>query len=108
MPEYIVSYHGGEQPKTPEEGAGHMKKWMAWVQGCGDAMVNPGTPVGKTKVITATGVSSEGSANPMSGFSVVKADDMDGAIELAKGCPVLDIGGTLEVSEMMQMGGGKG
>ncbi len=82
-----------------------MKKWMAWVQECGDAMVNPGTPVGKTKVVTASGVSAEGSVNPMTGFSVVKADNMEGAIELAKGCPVLEIGGTLEVSEMMQMGG---
>ena len=39
----------------------------------------------------------------MSGFSVVKADDMDAALEMAGACPFLDIEGTLEVAEMMEM-----
>ena len=38
----------------------------------------------------------------MTGFSVVKADSMDAALEMAKGCPFLDIG-TLEVAEMKEM-----
>ena len=33
----------------------------------------------------------------MGGYSVVKADSIDAAAELAKGCPVLLTGGNVEV-----------
>ena len=39
----------------------------------------------------------------MSGYSIVKADSMDTALEMARVCPFLDTGGTLEVAEMMQL-----
>lgn len=103
MPDYIIAYHGGKKPESPEEGAKHMAKWKAWVGDLGDAAVNPGTPLGKSRIVSRDGVSDDGGANPMSGFSVVKADSMEAAIEIAKACPFLDTGGTLEVAEMMGM-----
>ena len=103
MPNYIIAYHGGKKPESPEEGAKHMAKWKAWIGGLGDAAVNPGTPLGKSRIVSSAGVSDDGGPNPMSGFSVVKAESMDAALEMAKRCPVLDIDGTLEVAEMMEM-----
>ena len=103
MSNYIVAYHGGKKPETPEEGAKQMAKWKAWVGGLGDAAVNPGTPLGKSKIVSSSGISDDGGSNPMSGFSVVKADSMDAALEMVKDCPLLEIGGTLEVAEMMEM-----
>ena len=103
MSNYIIAYHGGKKPESPEEGAKHMAKWKAWVDGLGDAAVNPGTPLGKSKIVSSSGVSDDGGSNPMSGFSIVKADSMDAALEMAKECPFLEIGGTLEVAEMMEM-----
>lgn len=103
MSNYIIAYHGGKEPESPEEGAKHMTKWKAWVGDLGDAAVNPGTPLGKSRIVSSAGVSDDGGSNPMSGFSVVKADSMDAAIEMAKGCPFLDTGGTLEVAEMKEM-----
>ena len=41
----------------------------------------------------------------MSGYTIVKADSMDAALSIAKACPFLDIGGSLEVSELMEMPG---
>ena len=38
-------------------------------------------------------------ARTVSGYSVVKADDLDAAVKLARGCPVLTGGGTIEVAE---------
>ena len=29
MSNYIIAYHGGEQPESPEEGAKQMAKWKA-------------------------------------------------------------------------------
>jgi len=80
-----------------------MAKWKAWVGGLGDAVVNPGTPLGKSKIVSSSGVSDDGGPNAMSGFSIVKADNMDAALEMAKGCPFLELGGTLEVAEVMEM-----
>ncbi len=103
MPNYIIAYHGGNKPDSPEEGAKHMAKWKAWIGGLGDAAVNPGTPLGKSKTVSSDGVSDGGGSNPLSGFSIVKAGDMDAVLEIAKECPFLDLGGTLEVAEVMQM-----
>ena len=103
MSNYIIAYHGGKKPESPEEGAKHMAKWQAWVGGLGDAVVNPGTPLGKSKIVSSGGVSDDGGSNPLTGFSIVKADSMDAALEMAKECPFLDTGGTLEVAEMMKM-----
>ena len=36
------------------------------------------------------------------GYSIVKADSMDAAVELAKGCPYLEMG-TIEVAEVKEM-----
>ncbi len=102
MSNYILAYHGGKKPESPEEGAKQMAKWKAWVGGLGDAMVDPGTPLGKSKTVSSGGVSDDGGSNPLIGYSIVKADSMDAALEMAKGCPFLDMG-TIEVAEMKEM-----
>ncbi len=102
MSNYVFAYHGGKKPESPEEGAKHMAKWKAWVGGLGDAVVNPGTPLGKSKTVSSGGVSDDGGPNPLLGFSIVKADSMDAALEMAKACPFLELG-TLEVAEVMEM-----
>ena len=104
MPKFILTYHGGETPSTPEEGKEGMAKWKAWADSLGDALIDPGTPVGITKVITHKGVSSERSPHPLMGFSILQADDMEQAIKLVEDCPHLHMfKGTLEVSEMQSM-----
>ncbi len=103
MSNYVFAYHGGKKPESPEEGANDMAKWKAWVGGLGDAVVNPGTPLGKSKIVSAEGVSDGGGPNVLTGFSIVKADSMDAALNMAKGCPHLEHGGTLEVAEVMEM-----
>ena len=105
MSNYIFAYHGGKKPESPEAGAKLMAKWQAWVGGMGDAMVNPGTPLGKSKTVSSDGVSDGGGSNPLMGFSIVKADSMDAAIAIASGCPHLEIG-TIEVAEAMEMQSG--
>jgi YCII-related domain-containing protein len=103
MANYFIAYHGGNQPESPEAGVAHKAKWQAWVEGLGDAAVNPGTPLGKFSTVSASGVSADGGPHPMSGFSVVTADSLEAAIAIAQGCPFLELGGTIEVAEMMQM-----
>lgn len=42
---------------------------------------------------------SGGGANPVTGYSIIKADTMDAAVQMAKGCPLLESGGSIEVAE---------
>ena len=99
MPNYFIGYLGGRMPETPEEEARGKAKWNAWVGGLGDAMVNPGTPLGTSKIVSSDGVSDDGGAK-MTGSSIVKADSIDAALEIAKTCPYVE-GGTVEVAEVM-------
>jgi hypothetical protein len=89
---------------TPEEMQRHMQKWQAWIgEGlekgwmldAGDALKKEGRVVNAKKVVT-DGPFVE-LKEIVGGFSIVKADALDAAAELAKGCPVLLTGGTVEV-----------
>jgi hypothetical protein len=104
MPNYIIAYHGEmKKPATPEEGAAHMAKWKDWVSSLGDAIVNPGSPLGQSKIVDANGVSEDNWPNMMFGFSTVTADNFDSALEMAKSCPVIENGGSLRVAQLIEM-----
>jgi len=102
MAEFIFAYHGGEKPESAEAATELMARWQTWIGGLGAAFVNPGAPVGMSKTVSSTGVADDGGANPVSGFSIVQADSMDAAIEMAKGCPHLEMG-TVEIAELLEM-----
>ncbi len=105
MATYILVYLGGNQPTDEEEGAKHFEKYREWLGSLGDALISPANPLKDTNVITPDGNVAPGSTTEMSGFTVIQADTMQIAVELARSCPFLEIGGTLEVSEMMRMDG---
>lgn len=102
MAKYIFAYHGGQMPETPEEGQKVMAAWENWFAGLGAAVIDGGNPAGPSKTVTANGVEEGGGANPISGYSLVEADSLDAACEMAKGCPILDHG-SVEVAEAMDM-----
>ncbi len=81
-----------------------MAKWNAWIADQADALSNPGNPVGMSKTVSAGSVADDGGSNPLCGFSIVNAADIDAAVAIAKTCPHLAIG-TIEVAEIMDMPG---
>ena len=101
MAEFIFAYHDAKQPETPEAGAEHFARWQAWLADMGDAMINPGTPLGPAMSVSDDGVR-EGSAYPMSGYSIVEAEDLEAATALARTCPFTDMG-TIVVAELKSM-----
>lgn len=103
MSNYVLIYYGEPKFGSPEEGAKYMAKWRAWVGGLGDAMVNPAIPLKKSKTVSSGGVSDGAVVKRLTGFSIVKADSMDAALDMAKKCPHLEHG-TVDVSEVMDMG----
>lgn len=104
MPDFIFAYHGGKAPESPEDGQKAMAAWRGWFEAMGAAVVQPGNPVGLSKTVSAAGVADDGGANPLSGFSVVRAETIAAACEMAKGCPmVADGSGSVEVAEIVEM-----
>jgi len=104
MAQYIIIYLGGEQPANPEDAKEHMEKYREWLASLGDAVVSALNPLKDTHVINTEGYATAGSTTAMSGFTIIEANSLEAVIEMSKTCPFLKIGGTLEVSELMQMG----
>lgn len=105
MPQYIFVYLGGEYPTDPEEGQKHLEKYQQWLISLGDAVVSPAVPFKDTHTVQPDGSASQGSVSAMSGLSIMRMGSMQEAIAAAQSCPFLEINGTLEVSEMIEMSG---
>lgn len=104
MAKFMLVYLGGDQPSTPpEEGKKHFAEYSAWLASLGDAVISAANPIKDTHIIETNGTSKSGSTTMMSGYSVLEAESIDEAISMSKSCPFLNINGTLEVSEMIEM-----
>ncbi len=102
MAKYLLAYHGGGMPETPEAQAKVTADWGAWFGRLGAAVADPGNPVSQAKTINADRSVSGDGRSSLSGYSVISAGSLDEAISLAKGCPVLEGGATIEVCETFE------
>lgn len=103
MPKFVFAYHGGAKPESEADVAAVMAAWKGWMASMGEAIADMGNPVGLSKTVTASGVEDNGGSNPLGGYTLINADTMEQAIELAKGCPILDSGGSVEVAKAIEM-----
>lgn len=103
MPKFALVYHGSPELRTREEGANHMVAWKKWVEGLGDALVDPGMAVGPSRTICVSGVREGGGPDSFSGITIIQADTMDTAIGLARACPHIAAGGTIEIAQDLQL-----
>lgn len=103
MPNFMFAYHGGKAPTSQAEIDKTMAAWGKWMEDNKKALVDPGNPVGMSKTVSSSGVSNNGGANPLSGYTVVTAKNIDAACEIAKSNPILADGGSVEVAEIHKM-----
>lgn len=103
MKQFVLVYLGGNQPSSPEEASNHFNKYMEWLSSLGESVVIPTIPLKDTNTVNPDGTTSEGGSCAMSGFTIIKAESMDAALSIAQACPFLEIGGSLEVSELMEV-----
>ena len=106
MPRFLFVYRGGSAAAAklaPEEMQKHMKQWEQWI---GEAMqkgwmVEPGDALTQEGRVVNAKVVTDGpfveAKEIVGGFSIVQADTIEAAAQLAKGCPGVLIGGTVEV-----------
>ena len=99
MTSYLVTYHGGGMPETEEGRQQAMAAFGAWVGKVGDALADPGAPLGKAMTVSADDVHCGAADGPVAGYSVLRADDMESAVSLVRDHPFVGRGGSLTVME---------
>jgi hypothetical protein len=102
MATYLLAYLGGDQPESQEAGQAVMAAWTAWFAGMGDSVRDPGNPVGASAAVAPDGSVGAASAG-VTGYSVITADSLDAAVEVARACPHLAANGTVEVYETFEV-----
>jgi hypothetical protein len=97
MTEFIFAYRSptGYTPDDPEVGAA----WRAWFAGFGPAIRDIGRPVVDPVTVGTT----SGDGTHLGGYSVVSAEGLDDALAMAKGCPLVSIGGGVEVGTLVNV-----
>ncbi len=113
MKEYLLFFRGGldYRSASPEQLQKAMQKWQVWL----DALADEGKLASRGNRLAAAGSVIRGEKKQVfegpyvegkeivGGFIGVKAKDLQEAVEIGKGCPIFDYGGSTEVREVAAM-----
>src|SRR6476620_7687705 len=92
---------------SPDQAEAMMKKWMDWIGGIaaqnklatkGNRLQSSGRVVKSNNVVTNGPYTDI--KESIGGYSIIKANNYEEAVEMAKGCPVLLAGGNVEGREI--------
>lgn len=110
MKEFLLLFRGDYEavpPQGTEEWQATAKKWQDWIGSIAaqNKWVAPGQQLSQGgKVVRASGVITDGPYTEIKetlfSYCTIKAESMEEAAEMAKGCPILLIGGSVEVREL--------
>lgn len=93
MASYVFSFRGRKDRTAPAE---EEAAWGQWFQQIGSSIIDSGSRVGQVRT-----VGSGPSADVLSGYIVVNADNLEAAAALAESCPAARHGGGVEVGELV-------
>ncbi|HEY3993340.1 MAG TPA: hypothetical protein VGM01_10725 [Ktedonobacteraceae bacterium] len=106
MANFVLFYTGGNVPENADQRAAFMQAWRTWFEGLGSNLVDGGhpfTPI--VKSIGSDGSVMDGSlGTPATGYSILKAESLDAAVQMAKKCPVLQVDSQITVYEAYPVG----
>lgn len=105
---FRADYEAMPQRDDPEEWQAAAKKWQDWIGGiaaqdkwvASGQQLSPGGKVVKTNEVITDGPYTEIKETLIS-YCTIKAESIEEAAELAKGCPILTVGGNVEVREIV-------
>jgi len=113
MKDYLFLYHADYNAMpaaTAEQIDAMSKRWMDWINSIADKnqLSERGNRLASTgKVLKSDYSITNGPyteiKESIGGYSMIKAASYDIAIEIAKGCPILTVGGNVEIREISVM-----
>jgi len=105
MSEFTYLFRGRDTSASPEQAQKTIEKWVAWMKDLGAKgyIKDGGHPLeatgsvirGKQKTVT-DGPYAE-AKDVVGGYMLIEARDLQHAVELSRGCPILEVGGSVEV-----------
>ncbi len=107
----LLLYRGGAPSASPDQMQKTMEKWIAWMKelGANGHLKDRGNPLERSgKVVkghekSVTDGPYAESKDVVGGYTLIEARDLDQAVELSKGCPIFEFGGSVEVRPVMKM-----
>lgn len=102
MPAYLLAFHGG--PAAPETDDDNLTTdaWYEWMHGIADSIIDAGNPTRNSRTVKSDGTVADTEGDRISGYSIIGATDLEEALAIARTCPILAEGGTVEVSELVE------
>jgi hypothetical protein len=108
MKEFVLLFrdsNNGDFKPSPEQMQEMLSSWMNWMGGIAaqNKLVERGSrlSVGNSKTVRPNNVVTDGPYMEIkefiNGYTIVRAENIDEAVDLAKGCPILNVGGNVEV-----------
>ncbi|MCJ8288856.1 MAG: transcription initiation protein [Crocinitomicaceae bacterium] len=109
MKEFMMLFRSEEPEVTPapEDMQAKINLWQDWIGGIAaqDRFVGTNALGMEGKIVGPNNVVTDGPymelKEMVGGYIIVKANDIDDAVRLAEGCPVLSTGGKVEVRDVM-------
>ena len=113
MNEFVLIFRNEVMPEVQFDPEGMVvvsKKWQDWIGGIAaqGKLSARGNRLGtNSKTVKANNVVTNGPyveiKEMISGYTILKADSIQEAVEIAKGCPILEVGGNVEVRDIVLM-----
>ena len=112
MKEFMMIFRAqpmGNQQPSPQEMQASVKHWQDWIGGIAaqGKFVSTNRLGFEGKIVKAGNIVTDGPfaevKEIVGGNIVVKANSLDEAAEMAKGCPILQYGGQVEVRDVMEV-----
>ncbi|AWH84546.1 transcription initiation protein [Flavobacterium album] len=108
MKDFVLIFRSNDDPAqrpSPEQMQQAFAKWMDWMAGIAaqNKMVDRGNRLSpaNVKVVAPGNVVTDGPYTEIkefiSGYTIIKSHTIDEAVEIAKGCPIFEFGGRVEV-----------
>jgi hypothetical protein len=98
MKKFALVHTGFEQP-TPQI----MEAWGAWFASIADQTIEHVGPFGPGREVTKSGTTELAMGlDAATGYTLIHANDMDAAVKMAQGCPMIT---SVRVYELMSMEG---
>ncbi len=111
MSEFTFLFRGRLSSASPEQMQQHFSQWVAWFQSLRESgqLKEPGHPLapsgklvqGQRKIVSDGPYAA--ATDVVGGYIVVEAAAIPHAVEISKGCPILEAGGSVEVRPVQQM-----
>ncbi len=107
MAKFLLVYRDSTEPSSqpsPEEMQGFLAMWGEWFKQFGPKILDGGDALLPTgRVIKPDGEIANGpyveAKEMVGGFSVIDAETYEAAVEIAKECPIVKIGGAIEIRQ---------